>query len=152
MHVAGTARLFWAAPCTVLGLVIGAWPLALGGRIARRDGAIEITYRERLAACGHVARALPFRGIVFGHVILAVTSEELARIRAHERVHVEQYERWGPLFYPAYLLTSLTGYRRNPFEHQAERRAVEALARLARGGPARSEEAPPSAGDLRGTT
>ena len=128
MHVAATARRIWAAPCSVLGLLIGAWPLALGGRIARRDGAIEITYRERLAACGRIARALPFRGIVFGHVILAVTGEELARIRAHERVHVEQYERWGPLFFLAYgasglwqLLRGRRPYRDNAFEVQARR-------------------------------
>ena len=128
MHVAATARRIWAAPCSVLGLLIGAWPLALGGRIARRDGAIEITYRERLAACGRIARALPFRGIVFGHVILAVTSEELARIRAHERVHVEQYERWGPLFFLAYgasglwqLLHGRRPYWDNAFEVQARR-------------------------------
>ena len=126
MHVAATARRVWAAPCTVLGLMIGAFPLALGGRIARRDGAIEITYRERQAACGHVARALPFRGIVFGHVILAVTGEKLERIRAHERVHVEQYERWGPLFFLAYgasglwqLLHGRRPYWDNAFEVQA---------------------------------
>ena len=128
MHVAATARRVWAAPCSVLGLLIGAWPLALGGRIARRDGAIEITYRERLAGCGRLARALPFRGIVFGHVILAVTGEELARIRAHERVHVEQYERWGPLFFLAYgasglwqLLHGRRPYWDNAFEVQARR-------------------------------
>jgi hypothetical protein len=122
------ARRVWAAPCTALGLLIGAWPLALGGRIARCDGAIEITYRERLAACGRIARVLPFRGIVFGHVILAVTGEELARIRAHERVHVEQYERWGPLFFLAYgasglwqLLRGRRPYWDNAFEVQARR-------------------------------
>lgn len=41
-------------------------------------------------------------------------------------VHVRQYERWGPLMGPAYLLASLymhlTGrraYRDNPFEREA---------------------------------
>jgi hypothetical protein len=128
MRAVEFARRVWAAPCTALGLLIGAWPLALGGRIARCDGAIEITYRERLAACGRVARALPFRGIVFGHVILAVTGEEIARIRAHERVHVEQYERWGPLFFVAYgasglwqLLRGRSSYWDNAFEVQARR-------------------------------
>jgi hypothetical protein len=76
-----------------------------------------------------------------------VTTERVDdHILAHELGHVSQHERWGPLFYPAYLLTSLTGYRRNPFEHQAERRAVDALARLAGGEAGRSEEAPPPAG------
>jgi hypothetical protein len=54
-----------------------------------------------------IARRLPFRGIVFGHVILAVTRKELQGIRAHERVHVDQYERWGPLFFFAYGASSL---------------------------------------------
>lgn len=29
--------------------------------------------------------------------------------RRHEQVHVRQYQRWGPLFLPAYLLSS--GYQ-----------------------------------------
>jgi hypothetical protein len=40
--------------------------------------------------------------------------------------HVRQYERWGPLFVPAYLLCSAfihcrggDGYRDNPFEREA---------------------------------
>jgi hypothetical protein len=126
MHVVAAAQRLWAAPCTALGLAIGAVPLALGGRIARIDGALEITYREHLAACGRIARTLPFRGIVFGHVILAISGEELARIRAHERVHVAQYERWGPLFLIAYgasslwqLLRGRRPYRDNAFEVQA---------------------------------
>ena len=128
MHAVTAAKRLWAAPCTALGLLIGAVPLALGGRIARFDGALEITYRERLAACGRIARALPFRGIVFGHVILAVSGEELARIRDHERVHVAQYERWGPLFFLAYgasglwqLLRGRRPYWDNAFEVQARR-------------------------------
>jgi hypothetical protein len=46
--------------------------------------------------------------------------------RAHERVHVRQYERWGPLFLPSYLFLSLymylrgcDPYRDNPFEREA---------------------------------
>jgi hypothetical protein len=41
-------------------------------------------------------------------------------------VHVRQYERWGPAFLPAYLLSSLlqllrgrNPYRENHFERQA---------------------------------
>jgi hypothetical protein len=46
--------------------------------------------------------------------------------RRHELVHVAQYERWGPLFVPAYLACSawmwLIGrdpYLDNPFEEEA---------------------------------
>src|SRR5687767_14789307 len=100
-------QLLWAAPCSALGLLFGLIPLALGGSARWVRGALEITYRPRLALCGGLATRLPFRGIVFGHVILAVTQEELERIGPHERIHVEQYERWGPLFFIAYAGSSL---------------------------------------------
>jgi hypothetical protein len=62
----------------------------------------------------------------FGHVILGVDEATLAAVRAHEQVHVRQYERWGPFFGPAYLLSSLlqllrgrSPYRDNLFEREA---------------------------------
>jgi hypothetical protein len=46
--------------------------------------------------------------------------------RRHERVHVRQYERWGPLFIPLYLGASAWAlvngrdpYCDNPFEREA---------------------------------
>ena len=52
--------------------------------------------------------------------------------REHEMVHVRQYERWGPLFGPAYLLSSfalwITGrrpYLDNPFEKEASREDLD---------------------------
>ena len=63
-----------------------------------------------------------YRAITFGHVVLAVDDIDLETLD-HELVHVRQYERWGPLFVPAYLVASLrallTGrhhYRDNAFE------------------------------------
>ena len=130
MHWQKAVKLLWAAPCSVVGLLLAAVPLALGGKAVCRGGVLEVTYRQRLAGCGQLARALPFRGIVFGHVILAVTDEELCRIGPHERVHVEQYERWGPLFFLAYGLSSLwqlcrgrSPYWHNHFEVQARKRS-----------------------------
>jgi hypothetical protein len=113
------ARLLWAFPCSVIGLVLAAIPLAAGGTARWSAGALEVTYRRSEARCGKLARALPFRGIVFGHVILAVTGEELAVIGPHERVHVAQYERWGPLFFLAYGASSLwqLAEGRNPYWH-----------------------------------
>jgi hypothetical protein len=132
MRVVGWAKRLWAAPCSALGLAAGALPLALGGRAAWCDGALEITHRDHVADCGWIARRLPFRGIVFGHVILAVTTEELRHIGPHERVHVEQYGRWGLLFLPAYALSSLwqllrgrDAYWHNHFEVDARRRSGE---------------------------
>ncbi len=141
-----TARLLWAAPCSAIGLVLAVVPLALGGSAAWHRGALEVTYRHDQAGCGKLADALPFRGIVFGHVILAVTAQELAWIGPHERVHVDQYERWGPLFLPAYGLSSLwqwlhgrSPYWYNHFEVQARQLSGEGMRHAAAPAPARPE-------------
>lgn len=118
--------VLWASPCSAVGLVLAALALLAGGRARWSAGALEVTYRQSEAQCGRLARKLPFRGIVFGHVILAVTQDELLCIGPHERVHVQQYERWGPLFFLAYgasslwqLLRGRSAYRDNHFEVQA---------------------------------
>lgn len=73
-------------------------------------------------------RSLPIRPVAMtlGHVILGVDQGTLERVGSHERVHVRQYERWGPFFLPAYGLASwwvwrrgLRAYRDNPFEVEA---------------------------------
>ena len=63
-----------------------------------------------------------YRAITFGHVVLCVDDIDDETLR-HEMVHVRQYERWGPLFVPAYLIASLVArsrgrhaYRDNRFE------------------------------------
>lgn len=120
------AKLLWAAPCSAIGLAFAAIALLAGGKARWSAGALEVTLRQNHEMCGKLARALPFRGIVFGHVILAVTSEELLAIGPHERVHVAQYERWGPVFFVAYaasglwqLLHARSPYWYNHFEIQA---------------------------------
>ena len=95
----GIVRVLWASPCSVVGLALAVIPLLGGGRARWQSGALEITYRESKALCGKLARKLPFRGIVFGHVILAVTRDELHSIGPHERVHVRctnAFRRWTP--------------------------------------------------------
>lgn len=119
-------KLVWTLPNSVIGLTLATLPLAAGGRAVWSAGALEVTYRPCLTECGRLASSLPFRGIVFGHVILAVTREELTLIGAHERIHVQQYERWGPFFLFAYgasglwqLLHGRSPYWHNHFEVQA---------------------------------
>jgi hypothetical protein len=126
-------KLLWALPCSIVGLALATVPMVLGGSAKWHAGALEVTYRPSEASCGRLARRLPFRGIVFGHVIIAVTQQELAAIGPHERVHVEQYELWGPLFFLAYPAASLwqlvngrSPYRCNYFEVQARQRSHEA--------------------------
>jgi hypothetical protein len=130
MHRLELVKFLWAAPCSAVGIVLTAVLLALGGKARWSSGALEVTYRHSLASCGTLASKLPFRGIVFGHVILAVTREELKTIGPHERVHVAQYERWGPLFFLAYgassvwqLVKGRSPYWYNYFEVQARERS-----------------------------
>jgi hypothetical protein len=66
--------------------------------------------------------------ITLGHVVLAQTRADLEQTRAHERVHVRQYERWGPFFPLLYLGASLAAWSRgdhpyldNRFEREARR-------------------------------
>jgi hypothetical protein len=40
-------------------------------------------------------------------VIIAVSRQELVQLRAHERIHVQQYERWGIFFFIAYPASSV---------------------------------------------
>lgn len=114
----------WAAPYSVLGLLFALLAMLAGGRAQVRHGVLELC-GGRLGA---LLSRLPmhFCAITFGHVILALDARTLVAVRAHERVHVRQYELWGPLFIPAYLLASLwqlalgrSAYRDNFFERQA---------------------------------
>ena len=123
-------RYLWAAPYTALGLVLGLVGMLLGGRWGVYRGVMEF----HAGALGHLISRLPqpfcFSAMTLGHVILAVNGRELVQLRPHEHVHVRQYERWGPLFLPAYLASSLLQllrgrdpYRENHFERQAFARA-----------------------------
>lgn len=131
MHWLKVAKLLWALPCSLVGLLLATVPLAFGGSARVASGALEVTYRQRLLGCGKLALGLPFRGIVFGHVILAVTQEELTHIGPHERIHVEQYELWGAAFFVAYpaaslwqLLQGRDPYWYNHFEVEARHRSA----------------------------
>jgi hypothetical protein len=69
--------------------------------------------------------------ITLGQVILAVNQGALDRLRAHERVHVAQGERWGAFFPFAYLIASLMAWWRgedaylgNLFEREARESGV----------------------------
>jgi hypothetical protein len=118
--------IIWASPATLLGLIVGAVGLTTGGHARRVGRTLEfhggfVTWL--LARCPVKPSAM-----TLGHVVLGRTEAALDRARGHELVHVRQYERWGPLFIPAYLLCSLVlfirrrdPYRDNPFEKEAYR-------------------------------
>ena len=112
----------WAGPNSLIGL---AGALTTRGRPVRWRGVL--LYED---AAGGLARFLRWRGftaITLGHVIVA-NARLGDEVLAHELAHVAQHERWGPLYYPAYLVASVLGYRRNPFERAAARRAAATLA------------------------
>ncbi|MBL8827902.1 MAG: hypothetical protein JNM18_13075 [Planctomycetaceae bacterium] len=117
----------WASPATLLGLSVVPIVWWQSGSIALVQGVIEI-HGGIVTRCLH--RGLPWAGpaaaMTLGHVVWGCDRASLERTRAHERVHVRQYERWGPLFIPLYLSWSLwlewqgrDPYRDNPFEVEA---------------------------------
>jgi hypothetical protein len=124
-----TLRIFayvWAAPYSALGLLFGALALLSGGRAHLRQGALEFGGGALGALLSRLPPPFAFSAITLGHVILGLDRATLAAVRRHEQVHVRQYERWGPLFVPAYLLSSVAQllrgrrpYLDNRFEREA---------------------------------
>lgn len=119
-------RYAWAAPNTVVGLALGGVGLLFGATAARQQGVIEIAGGRIGRRLARAHQPFGFAAMTLGHVILAVDRSALVQLRRHEHVHVRQYERWGPLFLPAYALSSLlqllrgrNPYRENHFERQA---------------------------------
>ena len=120
------ARLLWAAPTSALGALLilaGAYrvQLQIVDGVLEAHGPVLAWMLTRLVPLAGGATAL-----TLGHVVLARDAQSLAATRAHERVHVRQCERWGPLFVPAYLAASLIAtlrgrhcYFDNPFEREA---------------------------------
>ncbi|MEM9825304.1 MAG: hypothetical protein AAF958_01885 [Planctomycetota bacterium] len=111
----------WALPNTLIGITIGLLTL---GHFRIVDGVIEIHSPRlaRLLAC----LLVPAAAMTLGHVVIGRNRECLRVTRRHERIHVAQYERWGPFFLPAYGLASLwlwargrDAYLENPFEVEA---------------------------------
>ena len=109
----------WTLPNTLLGLVLG----LLTAQVPRRDGPLLVFDR-----CPRgLTWLLPKIGrtaMTVGCVIVSAVPVE-GRLLAHERHHVRQYMRWGPLFIPVYLLLAIPfGYRRHPMERAADRAAA----------------------------
>jgi hypothetical protein len=115
---------------------LGIWPAPLvllaGGSVRLVEGVIEI---EGGLVTRMLRRGMPWlspslgggaAAMTLGHVVWGRDRDCLETSRAHERVHVRQYERWGPLFIPAYLLAGAVArlrgfdpYLDNPFEREA---------------------------------
>jgi hypothetical protein len=125
--VFGMCRYLWAFPATLLGLIFVPLAWLSGGRVSLVRGAIEIQggfvrffLRRGLWVFG------PAAAMTLGHVILGRDQDCLDRCRNHEHVHIRQYERWGPLMLPLYLIAGAVLFVRgrdpyldNPFEREA---------------------------------
>jgi hypothetical protein len=112
----------WAFPATAVGLFLALAAVLTGGRARIVRGVLEVH--------GGFARRLLRRGggaaMTLGHVILGRDQACLDHSRGHERVHVRQFERWGPLLLPLYALAGWSARRRgldahldNQFEQEA---------------------------------
>jgi hypothetical protein len=121
------ACIAWVAPNTCLGLSLVPLVLMTGGGLQYVQGVVEI-YGGAVEWLLIWLVPLPngASAVTLGHAILGRNREVLDRCRIHEQVHVRQYERWGPLFLPAYFGASLwqwirggRPYRDNPFEKEA---------------------------------
>jgi hypothetical protein len=117
----------WTLPTTAVGLLFVPAALISGGGMQVVDGVLEV-YGGLVAS--FLRSCAPLRGgasaMTLGHVVIGRSTDLLDLTRAHERVHVRQAERWGPLFIPAYLFLSLLvhirggrAYEDNPFEREA---------------------------------
>ncbi len=124
-------RYLWAGPTSLIGLMGAGLSIITGGGTRIVDGVLEV----HGGLLGWILRHAPLPGgvaaLALGHVVLGRDTQCLHETRAHERVHVQQCERWGPVFLPAYLVASLWAlvrgkhpYRDNWFERQAVAQAT----------------------------
>ena len=123
-------KILWAMPSTLIGVAAGMLGLLTGGSWQLHSGCLEfhggfVTWAlERMPLTGGVL------AMTLGHSVIAQSADGLEISREHERIHVLQYERWGPFFLPAYLSTSVwlwcvgrDCYLENPFEREAYTKA-----------------------------
>lgn len=119
----------WALPTTAVGLFVFAMSklLSRGTRGRVVAGVLEVhggLVTWLLTHCTLLKGGAS--AMTLGHVVLGRDETLLDLTREHERVHVRQCQRWGPLFLPAYgvasLIVLLRGgrpYHDNPFEREA---------------------------------
>jgi hypothetical protein len=123
-----SARFVWTVPNTVLGAALVLVGLSRAS-VRVVDGVLE-AHGPVLAWL--LRNLVPMSGgaaaLTLGHVVVGRDAQSLEATRAHERVHVRQYETWGLLFIPAYLVASVTAalrgrhfYFDNTFELEAYR-------------------------------
>ena len=119
-------RYAWAAPATLVGLLVALPAFAAGARARVIDGVIEITGGSVKRLIAALPRRCRFCAITFGHLVVCIDECTMAAVRAHEHVHVRQYERFGALFFPLYIGSSIAQLLRGRdpyFDNRFEREA-----------------------------
>ena len=121
-------RYLWAAPCSLVGLVIALIAMLLGAKAHTENGTLQVVGGRLATGISRLPTRLTILAFTNGHVIFAVNQMALDSYRRHELVHVRQYERWGPLFPFLYLGSSLVQvlkgrdpYFANWFEREARK-------------------------------
>ena len=116
--------ILWASPTSFVGFLLLAL-VCRGARIRWVDGALEV-WGPAIEFMFHRFSPINAGAMVLGHFVFGTSSEMLAAVRRHERIHIRQVECWGPFFLPAYLISSAVVWFRgrnyyldNPFEQQA---------------------------------
>lgn len=121
------SRYIWTSPNSLIGLLFLPIVFFTNGGFQIVDGVLELHGSFISWALRHCV-LLPggAMAMTFGHVVLGRDPEALSLTRGHERVHVRQYELWGPAFIPAYLVAAVWGlvtrkgaYYGNFFEREA---------------------------------
>jgi len=123
-------RYAWALPATAVGLLLAIVAMVAGARPRVVNGVVEVGGGHLARLTAFLPRGASFAAITFGHVIIGLDHSLLRRVRAHELIHVQQYERWGALFFPFYAASSLVQllrgrhpYLDNAFEREAYAKA-----------------------------
>ncbi len=120
----------WVSPVSAPAAGVALLARLGGGVVQVREGVLEACGGFLPVVLGRIYPPMSIAAITLGHVVLARTHDDLEQTRAHERVHVRQYERWGAFFPLLYLGASFSAvlrgghaYYDNPFEREASRQA-----------------------------
>jgi hypothetical protein len=119
-------KVLWASPWSLWGLSIGVMGLLTGGGVQRSGRILEFWGGILPLFLKHFPFIAGSPVATFGHVVLGRCPRHLDACRPHQLIHVKQYEQWGPLFVPTYIMCWIVlwcvgkrPYYDNPFEREA---------------------------------
>ena len=123
-------RYAWVSPATAVGLLLSAIAISAGATPRVVNGVIEVAGGRLHSLLSPLPPCARFAAITFGHVVIGLDHPLLSSVRAHELVHVRQYERWGVFFFPLYIASSVAQlirgrhpYLDNAFEREAHEKS-----------------------------